>query len=552
LILTGLIPFLTFSILGPPVGHSYFLNASWQLVFSEQFYAGNLYPRWLYDLQMGGGSPVFYFYGPFPFWVGAVFGHFLCWNGNVECIFATSQSVLLALSGLGFFYWARLYTGHFAAFAGAILYVFLPYHFVIDVVYRQALGEIAAYVWMPIILLGLAKALASPVHLIIAIIGYAGLIYSHLPSALLFSPVLAGFVLFRFGIVRGLRPLIITVVLGVGLAGLYIVPALTTQEHINISAWWGTNYLDARTWLLLSGKGVSHSFAEFVFPAIYIATVIGFLAMVAAFYRDYKKDQISFLFLVTVFYWFVMTYPSHLLWEHFYFLRNVQFPWRVGIVLDLVAATAFAIWLDWALKRKRFVAVTLSVATIAVVQFYAYNIRFIHWNLVGTQDPGYVEALYEDVSHGYDATEYQTVWYAKNFPGSDFDTLVEHLGQIPDTEIISGEGSVRIAKREIGRLAIFVDALTPVRIRFRRFYYPGWVLEDSHGSEPFRLTPSKLFGLIETQVPAGTHHLTLSRTAIREEFFGAAISIVSLIGCLVLLLGSLYRKRTNGDLPPAV
>src|SRR5205823_5152692 len=39
-------------------------HARWYIQFSEQLWAGDLYPRWLVGMNDGLGSPVFFYYPP--------------------------------------------------------------------------------------------------------------------------------------------------------------------------------------------------------------------------------------------------------------------------------------------------------------------------------------------------------------------------------------------------------------------------------------------------------------------------------------------------------
>src|SRR5450759_2999174 len=55
-------------------GSSLQLNLVWLRNFTVQLSQGELYPRWLIEMNLGTGSPVFYFYAPFPFYVAAIPG----------------------------------------------------------------------------------------------------------------------------------------------------------------------------------------------------------------------------------------------------------------------------------------------------------------------------------------------------------------------------------------------------------------------------------------------------------------------------------------------
>jgi hypothetical protein len=543
----ALLVFIIFFILGPPLGEvlSYRLNITWGPAFAEQFFAGDLYPRWLFGLNQGAGSPVFYFYGPFPFWINAIFGELLCSGCALERSVMIGPCVLLALSGISFYYWTRLYARPLAALLAAILYVFLPYHFAIDLWYRQALGEFSAYVWMPVILLGLAKASTSTRYLILAAAGYAGLIYSHLPSALLFSPVMVWFVLIRDGLSRRALLLIVPVVLGIGLAALYLFPALTTQEYINASHLWDHEHFDPRNWLWLDGRDAPR-FADVVLPALLTPTVLGVIMAGGLFFGGEGRSHINIFIVVSLVYaWYLMTYPSSFLWEQVALLRKVQFPWRVGIVVDLCAATMFAIWLEWTLARKWLFKTTLCLTVVAFGAYYGFNANKMYHSLLEVKEARRAEEIRKDVARGFDALEYRTSWSIRSGEVVGLAALAEKLGEVPDVSVVSGEGTVRIVRQELDHLSVIVEATTPVRIRFRRFYYPGWHLTGERGGELFEINASEALGLLETRIPSGTHRLILERLPIKEERIGAIISIASLIACLLLLAPVLVKKRKS-------
>ena len=48
-------------------------NAVTGRLFSEQFWSGDLYPRWLIGMNSGLGSPHFFFYAPLGYYIAAAF-----------------------------------------------------------------------------------------------------------------------------------------------------------------------------------------------------------------------------------------------------------------------------------------------------------------------------------------------------------------------------------------------------------------------------------------------------------------------------------------------
>ena len=71
----------------------------------------------------------------------------------------------------------------------------LPYHFEINLWRRQDIGELANYIWMPLILYYTEKMFDGRHAFAGLAVSYALMMLSHLPSALLFSICLGCFVI---------------------------------------------------------------------------------------------------------------------------------------------------------------------------------------------------------------------------------------------------------------------------------------------------------------------------------------------------------------------
>lgn len=116
-----------------------------------------------------------------------------------------------------------------------------PYHYAIDLFARGALAEHTGFIWPPLILLcTLRLAQGSFWGLPGLTLTYAGLVLSHPMTAAIFSPVILGYALISapgrrwaslVATLGGLR-------LGLGVTGLYLVPALTLQDHVFIERLW--------------------------------------------------------------------------------------------------------------------------------------------------------------------------------------------------------------------------------------------------------------------------------------------------------------------------
>ena len=63
---------------GAPFGQDTIYHQSWLHAFNAELSAGEWYPRWLHQLNGGAGSPGFFFYGPVPFYIAALFNNLIC------------------------------------------------------------------------------------------------------------------------------------------------------------------------------------------------------------------------------------------------------------------------------------------------------------------------------------------------------------------------------------------------------------------------------------------------------------------------------------------
>ena len=565
---------MPFFFYGAPIGHSTAYDVPWHAAFSEQLFAGDLYPRWLPQLNEGAGGPIFYFYAPLPFYVSAIFGKLLCWGCPPATELMIGILVLLAASGLAFFVWARRRASLPAALVASAVYMFLPYHFEIDVWYRMAIGEFAAYVWMPLILLGLERHREGPGFSVLAAAAYAALILSHIPSALLFSPVMAAYAVWLFGVRRGVRCLLLPVGLGVGLSAVYLVPALTTQEHINAAAWW-RDYFDPLRWLFFDGRPGPGRFEDIVLTRLAavttIAAAIGLWRLLGA--EDRRASPAAFYLIVLAWCWFMMSAPSAPLWEHIAVLRKVQFPWRLGIVIDFCAAGSVLLLFEKEMTGPRLRAGLLSVLALVLAGNYLWNAPTMLMQLpeMRTADQRQEAAdaarsafnppEYETVWLNLDPPEYKTEWLNLDLPGYETVWLnfgrsgragplrrvprgwwIELLRDVPLVSLPGEQGQVEMVERGPHRLVIDVRAENPARVLVRHFYYPTWRAHIAGSGAPLALAPSPTLGLIEVEVPPGRHRVVLSRVALAEEYAGLAVSAGAALLCAVLLIVAARRR----------
>ena len=139
---------------GMPLGHDSFEHVSRYSSVASQLRQGEIYPRWLANMNAGLGSPVLFVYAPLPYFVPGFLSPLLRlgFGKNEPFELGVSVWLALALSGISVWLWLRMIVSGRAATIAAILYMLMPYHLTIDLYNRGAIGEMWAFVSMPMTL----------------------------------------------------------------------------------------------------------------------------------------------------------------------------------------------------------------------------------------------------------------------------------------------------------------------------------------------------------------------------------------------------------------
>ena len=190
--LLGLI--LTLILLWPLVAAPYFnhhddVQAIRLCEMNECFKDGQIPCRWVPHLGNLYGYPLFNYYGPLPYYFGALI--FLVTNSltlSVKLMFALP----FVLSYIFMYLLVRKLTGSsIAGSLSGIFYSYAPYHSLVFYV-RGAMGEMWALMWFPAILWSLLR-LYEKIQLgnvLLLSFFIAGLFLSHNLSTMIFIPVL--------------------------------------------------------------------------------------------------------------------------------------------------------------------------------------------------------------------------------------------------------------------------------------------------------------------------------------------------------------------------
>jgi hypothetical protein len=532
---------------GPHVGHSLAWNIEWSRGFAEALVAGEWYPRWLPAMEMGAGSPIFFFYGSVPFYVTAL-PYLLCRGCGDLVALGIGEWLIVLASALAFYAFARRHAAPVAAAGAALVYALLPYHFAIDLTVRQALGETAAYVWMPLGLLAVDRIGSGQTGVVRLGAAYALLTMTHLPATLLFSPFLLAYAAVWAWATRSATVLARTVAgvaLGVLLAAVYLMPAIFLQGAISPQFLWDEPY-ESRRWLFGSGDPPKLWFSLRL-RWVFLATTLPWLvAWPLAFRVSRGADRVRAVawLLFAAGAWFLMTIVSAPLWTAVTLLQKVQFPWRVGIVLDLaVAATAVLVFKTIDPSRRARTGALVALVAIPVVGTLVFGTQWARWDLSRRED--HRTKIAKLVALAASPPEYFT-------PRATASPLAVRAALVAAPDLVDprGAGRVTVRARAPRRIAMRVSLERAADVVVRQFYFPGWVARAPGWRAPIAAEPSSPHGLLVFPLPAGRYDMEIALTRTWQETAGLIASALTVVAVAATCAAQAVARRRNRSTRP--
>jgi hypothetical protein len=213
---------------GLPSGHDIAAHAIWFKLFNEAIHQGQFPVRWigLVDTKITG-MPLFNFY-PVGFYYLASSINIIT-NSLTESIKLTSLLLWWLSSFFVFLFLLRW--GSIPALLGSIIYAYTPY-LALDIFVRAAYPEFTALAFWPGIFWATDRLLTtSKTWFIIPLSIFLSLvIISHLPTLIIFTPILISYIIFLVFLnqvtLRSLLKTLFAGLIGVGLASFYLIPSI--------------------------------------------------------------------------------------------------------------------------------------------------------------------------------------------------------------------------------------------------------------------------------------------------------------------------------------
>ncbi len=563
------------------------------LELSQALSQGVLWPRWVPDLFCGYGFPIFNFYSPLSFYPGAILAAFF--GVGLPDATKVAFGLYLLLSEIGAYVLAREVVGNrWASLLAGVLYLYAPA--TVGTVYvRAALATSAGLAALPFALAALIRLLYRPslTGSGVAAVAVAIFALAHnitVPIGFGIIGVVLALHYWSNRRIRSLRFVALSLLLGVGMASFFWIPALQ-EVGFTYTEDFTTGYADFRyhlvdpvgdihpqlyEWsgkdpILVTGWGPIDLHPIYPYGAppykLGLLQAVLWLFSVAVLVLGKKRPiTVVALSLAALLLFFLHTTWSRWLWELSPIFAIIQFPWRLIAPMGL----CLAVMASWALlqllrRRSGWLLVPAVGAASVLTSILALPLDMkpfegginvtpaglLKWeganrNRLGTQAGA--QFLPRSVDWDRAATGLASVVdrYGQTFPSEQY---VAGTASLP-----LGSGAwIHAARRGTQWMEALVEAAEPVKLAFHTVYFPGWTAYLDGNRVPIEYSTwyeyeegrRAALGVSLVEVPAGNHlvRLVFEDTPVRT--WSNSLSVLSALAVGILFLMAYCRSRAS-------
>jgi len=523
-------------------------------LLSDALAEGQFPVRWTEWAWNGTSLPLFNFYQVGFYYLVAVI-HLL-----VPSIL-TSVKLMVLLSwwgGAGLMFLLCRRFGTIPAALSALIYAFTPYLFT-NIFIKATYPELLAMTFFIGFLWALDRLLVSgksfyrlPLSLFLA-----ALAISHLPTLIISIPLAIGYYLLLLGNheirMKSLWSLVFGLLLGLGMAAFYVLPAIIELPLVKFSNLTSEYYdfhlhfvypqqLLATRW----GYGLSipgpNDQLSFQFGLIQWAIIS--LSVLLICIRSFNKYQIPntkyqilrphliFWLMAIVYAVFFMHQVSLTFWENLKFIAIIQYPFRFLMVVTWSSAILSAILLSLVTKKwiQGLIVIISILAVFICYHSYLAPEQFWPASYFNIDSPAWKQS----------AGVAQKAILEKGYLPASVNEATDKKTKLSRWEIIDGQGQIAGKVIKNHQLILTVKANMPMTLRINTHYFPGWkVYVDNR---EVTINYSNQFGFMSFKVAVGSHEIRAQFTNTPIRTLADIITVVSFFGMIIRFLEPLFRK----------
>lgn len=491
--LAAMAPAALFGISGDYAFYSVMIDC-----FAEQFWQGDVHPRWCFTANTGLGAPLFLFYFPLPFYVAALIQPITALGFTTYHVYIAG--CYLATLAVGWFSWRWLkeIVPPVYALLAAVLLLFIPYRMEV-IFFRAAYAEAWALALLPLLFMYARRVVRGEGGARGYALSFAALWLTHVTLAAIGGLFTGIYVLLMC---RSRAPLLrfaAAAMVALALASFYLAPAVHYSQFIT-----GERAIDGGppAWAngFLSMGNVTGESAQ-PRPAVMAALTLAALASMALAVSR-KRIGDGFLRRETLAFATLLALASLLLFpwsKPFYDLArpvsNIIFPWRMQAVF--VPCFGF------------FAAVLMCQLGAHKTWKADYALLLVLLGLMACFTGASIDkkqlVMLETVRTTRTVVypEYRSLW-ADAALWDEEKVRSRMKNPPPRVAIIQGRGEVKVEQWDWRGIALSAQSEEGLTLRLDHFYFPIW-----KAAAPVTLSPEQGSGLMLLHVPPGGQRITL-------------------------------------------
>jgi len=499
--------------------------------------------RWVADLGFGYGYPVFNFYAPLAYYVGALINLL---GFNVLLATKIMMGLGILLSGISMYFFAKELWGKHGGIISALLYLFVPYH-ALDVYVRGDVAEFWAYAFIPLVFYALLKIHKTGKFrfMILGALSFAAIIISHNLTALMVTPFVLFFALMLFlGNKKTGKNLLLTIILGLLISAFYWLPAILEINFTNVLSQigGGADYKDhficlAQLWSSPWGfggstKGCVDGLSFMVGKINIVLTLVSIVFFAVGMYLkkvESKKGYLLVYFSLGLLFSIFLTLGiSKPVWDALRVMAFFQYPWRfllmVAFFTSIICGSLIYI-LELLLKNKWINLIALIALSLMIVLFN--NKFFVAQKYIGASANSFTNDYFLKFRTSQISSEYMP----KNFVKPN-----TYLQIQKNVTIVSGKVKIISQNKTTTKYVIDYSAGLNSKILVPIAYFPAWKISLDNRNYSYKIEDNGLL----VNLPSGTHLVTLEFKQTNVEILA---DLLSLSGIFAIILGIILKKK---------
>jgi hypothetical protein len=535
-----------------------------QLEMEKCLQDGQIPCRWTPDLGYGYGYPLFNFYPPMPYIVGQVYRTFgLSFMDTVKATAVTQ----IVLSSLFMFILSSSIFGEVGGFLSALFYTYAPYH-AVNIYVRGAMDEAWAAVFFPLIFYFSRRLILENKKKFIVgfAVSFAGLLLSHNPMALTFTPILFIWVLFWlltkyqkpfFSFIKDQLPIILKLVLSgiftTCLVAFFTIPVILETKYVQIdsmftgyynfsvhfatlyqiflSNFWGDG---ASVWGPNDGMSFAIGYLHWIIPVLILFFII-FLTIKNR--KSLKKiDSRFWLLVVLILMGFFTAFMTHnkstFIWLLFPIIQKIQFPWRfLSHTVFLFSLSVGGLVLILKSIPKKIQAGLISLIVILLFVLNVSHFTPLEYGPLTDTQKFSGKAWINEVTSGiYDYLP-KTARIAAQGPAKDF---VDQIDPATTTFTITN------SKKGSDWTLFDLNISQKSEVTLSQMAFPEFKVTDNGQPINYKIEPE--LGRIIVDLNAGNHQLLVKFTNTPIRTVSNYISLAAWLVLGIFLLKPLWNK----------